>query len=74
MKRLLLLAGEESGAIYARRIAARAKELFPGVEVRGYGEYGFTTADLAVFGFWEVLKRIFFFLRVRHTMERAIDE
>ena len=74
MKRLLLLAGEESGAIYARRIAARAKELFPGVEVRGYGEYGFTTADLAVFGFWEVLKRIFFFLRVRRTMERAIDE
>ena len=74
MKRLLLLAGEESGAIYARRIAARAKELFPGVEVRGYGDYGFTTADLAVFGFWEVLKRIFFFLRVRRTMERAIDE
>ena len=34
---LLMLAGEESGAIYARRIAARAKELFPGVEVRGYG-------------------------------------
>ena len=74
MKRLLLLAGEESGAIYARRIAARAKDLFPGVEVRGYGDYGFTTADLAVFGFWEVLKRIFFFLRVRRTMERAIDE
>ena len=74
MKRLLLLAGEESGAIYARRIGERAKELFPGVEVRGYGDYGFTTADLAVFGFWEVLKRIFFFLRVRRTMERAIDE
>ncbi len=74
MKRLLLLAGEESGAIYARRIEERAKELFPGVEVRGYGDYGFTTADLAVFGFWEVLKRIFFFLRVRRTMERAIDE
>ena len=74
MKRLLLLAGEESGAIYARRIEERAKDLFPGVEVRGYGDYGFTTADLAVFGFWEVLKRIFFFLRVRRTMERAIDE
>ena len=74
MNRLLLLAGEESGAIYARRIEERAKELFPGVEVRGYGDYGFTTADLAVFGFWEVLKRIFFFLRVRRTMERAIDE
>ena len=33
MKRLMLLAGEESGAGYARRIAARAQELFPGVEV-----------------------------------------
>ena len=52
MKRLLLLAGEESGAIYARRSAARAKEFFPGDEVRGYGDSGNTTADHAVFGLW----------------------
>lgn len=74
MKKLLVLAGEESGVIYARRIADKARELFPDVEVRGYGDYGFDVADLAVFGFWEVLKRIFFFFRVRRVMEKAIDE
>lgn len=68
--KLLLLAGEESGRIYAKRL----KELFAGCEVRGYGDYGFATGDLAVMGFWAVLKKIFFFIRVKRTMQRAIDE
>ena len=68
--KVLLLAGEESGMIYARRI----RERLSGCEVRGYGEYGFKTSDLAVMGFWEVLKRIRYFLRVKKTMERAVDE
>ena len=74
MKRLLLLAGEESGLLYAREIAAKARAAHPGLEIRGYSDYGFETHDLAVMGFWPVLKRIFFFLRVKKTLERAIDD
>ena len=69
-KKILLLAGEESGMIYARELAAR----LPECEIRTYQDYGFEIADLAVFGFAAVLRRIFFFLRVKRTMERAIDE
>ena len=72
--KLLLLAGEESGMIYREKIAAKVGEMRPGVEIRGYGDYGFKTGDLAVMGIFQVLRRIFFFLRVKRTMERAIDE
>ena len=68
--RILLLAGEESGLIYARGIRA----LLAGHEVRGYQDYGFETTDLAVMGFGAVLRRLPFFLGVKRTMERAIDE
>ena len=67
--KILLLAGEESGELYARQI----RERFAHDEVRGYGDYGFRTEDLAVMGIEEVLKNIFFLLRVKRTMERAID-
>ncbi len=72
--KLLILAGEESGVHYARRIADAVREMDPSLKVRGYSDYGFRTADLAVFGIWAVLRRIFYFLRVKRTMERAIDE
>lgn len=72
--KLLLLAGEESGVHYARKIAEVMRRSHPSLEVRGYEDYGFRTADLAVFGFWAVLCRIFFFLKVKRSMERAIDE
>ena len=68
--KVLLLAGEASGLIYADRL----RELLSGHEVRGYSDYGFETHDLAVMGFWPVLRRLFYFLRVKRTMERAIDE
>jgi len=68
--KILVLAGEESGMIYARALRARLSAH----EVRGYQDYGFETGDLAVMGFGAVLKRIPFFLRVKRTMERAIDE
>ena len=71
MRKLLLLAGEESGVLYAKRIAAK---LGGQVEIRGYDSYGFKTADLGVFGYWEVIRKIFYFLRVKRTIERAIDE
>ncbi len=70
MKKILLLAGEESGVIYRDAICKRLTDC----EIRGYGDYGFETADLAVMGFWPVLKKIFFFLRVKKVIERAIDE
>lgn len=74
MKKVLLLAGEESGLIYARQIAEALKSKYPEVEIRGYADYGFKTHDLAVVGLIPVLKRLFFFLRVKRTLEAAIDE
>ena len=72
--KILILAGEESGVHYARMIADAVRARVPSAEIRGYGDYGFRTADLAVFGIWAVLRRIFYFLGVKRTMERAIDE
>lgn len=69
-KRILLLAGEESGLLYANEL----KKRLVGHEIRGYQDYGFETHDLAVMGFLAVLMRIRYFLRVKKTMERAIDE
>ena len=70
----LLLAGEESGVLYARQIAEVIRGRDPSAEIRGYGDYGFETSDLAVIGFFAVLRKIRFFLGVKRTMERAIDE
>ena len=70
--KILLLAGEESGVLYAERLAVHLRSA--GAAIRGYGDYGFKTADLAVFGIWEVLRRIFYFLRVARTMKRTIRE
>ena len=72
--KILLLAGEESGVMYAERIAEAVRGRMPSVEIRGYGDYGFRTGDLAVMGLGQVLRRIFYFLRVKRTMGRAIDE
>ena len=72
--KLLLLAGEESGVLYAERIRAEVLKTHPGAEIRGYGESGFKTADLAVMGVGQVLRRIFYFLRVKRTMQRVIDD
>ncbi len=68
--KVLLLAGEQSGRLYADEVA----RALPGAEVRGYGDYGFDMADLAVMGIWPVLRRIGYFMRVERTMRRAIDE
>ena len=71
-KKILLLAGEESGVLYAERLAGLLRA--SGTDIRGYGDYGFRTADLAVMGFWPVLRRLFYFLGVARTMKRAIRE
>jgi len=72
--KILVLAGEESGELYAKRIRAELVRRDPSVEIRGYGDYGFEISDLAVMGIFAVLGRIFYFLRVKRTMERAIVE
>ena len=68
--KILLLAGEESGLIYANRL----RSMMSADEVRGYEDYGFKASDLAVMGFTAVFRRILFFMRVKRTMMRAIDE
>ena len=68
--KVLLLSGEESGNIYADMIRAR----LAGCEIRGYADYGFTAGELAVMGFWPVLRRLPFFLRVASRMKRVVDE
>jgi lipid-A-disaccharide synthase len=70
--KVLLLAGEESGVLYAEKIAAEIRRRFPDAQIRGYGDYGFEIGDLAVMGFGAVLRKIFYFLRVKRTMEKAI--
>lgn len=67
--KMLLLAGEESGLIYANLL----RERFAGAEIRTYQDF-FSTSDLAVMGFIPVLKRIFFFLKVKKTMMRLVRE
>ncbi len=64
--KILLLAGEESGLLYANRL----RELLP-AEYRTYQDF-FKTSDLAVMGFIPVLLRLFFFLRVAKTMKNLI--
>lgn len=67
--KILLLAGEESGLLYADRLRAA---LPADCEYRTYATEGFHTADLAVMGFLPVLKRLPFFLRVARTMKAVI--
>ena len=67
--KVLLLAGEESGVLYAERL----RRALPGCEFKTYQDH-YKTSDLAVMGFWAVIKRIFFFLGVQRTMKRIIRE
>ena len=60
--------------IYREKIAAKLRARHPDAEIRGYGDYGFKTGDLAVMGIVQVLKRLRYFLGVKKTMERAIDD
>ena len=76
IRKFLVLAGEESGLIYAERLKDALQNAQPDavMEFRGYQTEGFKTADLAVMGFWLVLKRLFFFLGVARAMKRLIRE
>ena len=77
MRRFLILAGEESGLVYAERLrrelAAALAQRGEQAEFRGYQSEGFATGDLAVMGFWAVLRRLPFFLRVQRRLRAVID-
>ena len=68
--KVLLLAGEESGLLYAEEL----KKRLAGNEFRGYKDYGFETHDMAIMGILPVLLKIRYFLRLKKTMEKVIDE
>ena len=68
--KVLLLAGEESGLLYAEEL----KKRLAGNEFRGYKDYGFETHDMAVMGILPVLLKLGFFLRLKKTMQKVIDE
>lgn len=70
--KVLLLAGEESGLIYAERLREVLRAERPDAVFRGYQSEGFKTADLAVMGFGAVLRRLPYFLGVARTMKRVI--
>ena len=71
--KIVLLAGEESGVLYARRLQNELRTAAGrDVEFRGYETEGFKTGDLAVMGFWPVLKRLGYFLGVAKTMKTLI--
>jgi lipid-A-disaccharide synthase len=76
IRKILVLAGEESGIVYAERLKDALQEARPDevMEFRGYQNEGFKTSDLAVMGIWPVLRRLFFFLGVARTMKRVIRE
>ena len=67
--KVLLLAGEESGVLYAERL----RRALSGCAFKTYQDH-YKTSDLAVMGFWAVIKRLFFFLGVQRTMKRIIRE
>lgn len=71
--KIVLLAGEESGVLYARRLQNELRTAAGrDVEFRGYETEGFKIGDLAVMGFGPVLKRLGYFLGVAKTMKTLI--
>ena len=72
--KILLLAGEASGVLYAERLKRALRARRPDIAFRGYDTEGFRTEDLAVMGFWPVLRRLGYFLGVAKTMKRVIAD
>ena len=78
---ILVLAGEMSGDQHAARLLRAVKTLRPDVQAFGYGgdelaaegmEILEHTRDLAVMGFWEVLKRYGYFRRIFAELEARV--
>ena len=82
-KSLLVVAGEISGDEHAARLVHELRKLVPDLDVYGVGgealkaegvELLYHVRDMAVMGFWEVARRIFFFRRVFREMVTAARE
>lgn len=79
-QRVMVVAGEESGDQHAARLIRDLRKVWPDVDLFGIGGTAMRregvrilvdAREMAVVGFWEVLTRIGFFLRVfRHMKEQ----
>ena len=83
MASLLVIAGELSGDMHAAGVVRALKASRPGLQVYGIGGDALRAAgmeivvearDMAVLGFWEVLKRYRFLRGVFHRMIRLAEE
>jgi len=83
MTKLLIISGEASGDLHGGNVAIELKKLNPGLELIGTGGKVLESADtrlfyrveeLAVIGFWEVLKRYQYFKGIFDDMLRKLDE
>lgn len=82
MKSLIVIAGELSGDMHAAGVVRELRARAPGLHAWGIGgdrlreagmEVLVDAREMAVVGFWEVLKRYGFFRDVFHRMLREVD-
>ncbi len=82
-KRIFISAGESSGDFHAAGLVREMLKLNPDLEIVGLGgdnlselevKLLYHTRDLAAMGFWEVIKRIGFFMKVKNDCIRKIRE
>jgi len=82
-KTIFIIAGESSGDLHGAGVMKELKILDQSISFVGFGgermaEQGLRSLvpieDLAVMGFWEVAKNIFFFLKLKKTILRKIKE
>ncbi len=82
--KILLCAGEASGDMYAARLIDELRSRTDEeIEFRGTGgaetaargaELAYRVEDMAVMGFWPVLKKLPFFMRAMRDMKRMVSE
>lgn len=83
MKKVFIVAGEASGDMHGAALARELKALSPDIQLSGYGgaemrEAGvnilYALADLAVIGFFEVIKNIVAIRKLLKKTERHLEE
>ncbi len=80
-KRIFISAGESSGDFHASGLVKELLKLNPDLEIEGLGgdnlsnlgvKLLYHTRDLAAMGFWEVIKKLSFFMDVRNDCRRHL--
>lgn len=83
MAKLLVITGEASGDLHGGNVVIELKKLMPDLDVLGTGGKVLESAaarlfyrveQMAVIGFWEVLKRYHYFKGIFDDMVRKLDE